>query len=120
MGALAAAVALVACGGENAGGGAAGAAGGAGKAGKSEDGSGSPAELYAFGCAPCHGAGGVGTQLGSALDDRPRDVQQVVQAIQAGVASVQPPHVPMPARGDGTWTDQQVRSVAEYVASFAK
>lgn len=112
--------ALAACGGDDAGGGASGTAsrpGGAAAPGVAKN---SGAELYALGCAPCHGARGEGTQIGSALNDRRRDVQQVVQAVQQGVATAEPPHVPMPPRGDGSWSDQQVRTVSEYVSSLAR
>ncbi|HET7230072.1 MAG TPA: c-type cytochrome [Longimicrobium sp.] len=78
------------------------------------------AELYAYGCAPCHATRGEGTQIGPALNDRAREVQQVVQAVTSGVPAVKPPHVPMPARGDGTWTDAQIRTVSEYVHSLAR
>ncbi len=112
--------ALAACGGDDAGGGGSGAASRPGGGSPSGDAKNSGAELYAFGCAPCHGSRGEGTQIGSALNDRRRDVQQVVQAVQQGVATVEPPHVPMPPRGDGSWSDQQIRTVSEYVASLAR
>jgi mono/diheme cytochrome c family protein len=118
FGVMLAVVSLAACGGEDTG-------GGPGKS--SSPGAGAPAAnassgagLFALGCAPCHGARGEGTQLGSALNDRKRDVQQVIQTVQAGVPNVERPHVPMPARGDGSWTDQQVRTVSEYAASLAR
>lgn len=118
IGVALAVVSLAACGGEDAGG-ASGKSSSPGAGAAAADAS-SGAELFALGCAPCHGARGEGTQLGSALNDGKRDVQQVMQTVQAGVPVVERPHVPMPARGDGSWTDQQVRTVSEYVASLAR
>ncbi|HEU4558619.1 MAG TPA: cytochrome c [Longimicrobium sp.] len=112
--------ALAACGREDRSGGESGTTsrpGGGSAAGEARS---AGAELYAFGCAPCHGARGEGTQIGSPLNDRRRDVQQVMQAVQQGVATTEPPHVPMPPRGDGSWSDQQVRTVSEYVATLAR
>jgi len=118
-GAILLVAALVACGGDDAGGGTSAPRGSGGRsdpAGERTPGAG----LYASGCAPCHGARGEGTQLGPALSDRARDVRHVVQTVQSGVATAEPPHVPMPARGDGTWSDAQLRTVAEYVHSLAR
>lgn len=119
-GAVVVVASLAACGGDDAGGTSAprGSGGTGGPAAADERSPG--AELYAAGCAPCHGARGQGTQLAAALSDSARAVQHVVEAVQTGVATAEPPHVPMPPRGDGTWTDAQVRTVAEYVHSLAR
>jgi mono/diheme cytochrome c family protein len=110
--------ALVACGGD-------GGAGGSVAARGSDDPAPPRAEspggkLFAGGCAPCHGARGQGTQIAPSLADSARTAETVARVVEAGVATAEPPHVPMPARGDGTWTDAQVRTVAEYVTSLAK
>jgi mono/diheme cytochrome c family protein len=68
----------------------------------------------------CHGERGAGTGLGPALNDRRREVAEVVRAVEAGVPDAKEPYPPMPVRGDGTFTDQDVRSVAEYVRSLAR
>ena len=78
------------------------------------------AALYDKACVMCHGVRGAGTHIGSALNDRARTVDEVVAAVQSGVTDVQPPHAPMPPRGDGTYTDQDARTVAEYVHSLAR
>lgn len=113
--------AATACGGDDdAGGGTAAPRSSGGGRSASADARGPGAELYAAGCAACHGARGEGTQIAPALSDSARAVQHVVQVVQTGVATAQPPHVPMPARGDGTWSDAQVRTVAEYVHALAR
>jgi mono/diheme cytochrome c family protein len=76
--------------------------------------------LYVRACVMCHGERGAGTQIGGALNDRPRSVDEVVKAINEGVPQANFPHTIMPARGDGTFTDQDIRAVAEYVHSLAR
>jgi mono/diheme cytochrome c family protein len=76
--------------------------------------------LYRRACVMCHGERGAGTQLGSALNDRARTVDEVVRAVTDGVPQAEFPRTPMPARGDGTFTDAQVRTVAEYVHGLAR
>ncbi|HET7463181.1 MAG TPA: c-type cytochrome [Longimicrobium sp.] len=111
---------VVGCGGEDAGGGTSAPRSSDGSRSAPADARAPGADLYATGCAPCHGGRGEGTQLAPALSDSARAVDRVVQVVQSGVATAQPPHVPMPARGDGTWSDAQVRTVAEYVHSLAR
>lgn len=114
-------LAVAACGGDDPeGGGTAARRGSSGSGSFTQEARGPGAELFAHGCAPCHGARGEGTQIASALSDSARDVRHVVQTVQSGIATAQPPHVPMPARGDGTWSDAQIRTVAEYVHSLAR
>jgi mono/diheme cytochrome c family protein len=76
--------------------------------------------LYRRACVMCHGERGAGTQLGSALNDRARTADEVVRAVTEGVPQAEPPRTPMPRRGDGTFTDAEVRTVAEYVHGLAR
>jgi len=76
--------------------------------------------LYRRACVMCHGERGAGTQLASALNDRARTVDEVVRAVTEGVPQAEPPHTPMPARGDGAFTDAEVRTVAEYVHGLVR
>ncbi|HEX6751644.1 MAG TPA: cytochrome c [Longimicrobium sp.] len=76
--------------------------------------------LYVRACIMCHGERGAGTQLAPALNDRPREVGDVVRVVTEGVATAEPPHTPMPPRGDGGFTDQEIRTVAEYVHGLAR
>jgi mono/diheme cytochrome c family protein len=120
-GVLAAAVLLAACGGDD----------GKGDAPRSADrGSVLPpaaeepaspgGALYRRACVMCHGERGAGTAIGPALNDRRRELAEVVHAVEAGAPAAAEHHTPMPPRGDGTFTDQDVRSVAEYVRSLAR
>jgi len=77
--------------------------------------------LYRRACVMCHGERGAGTALGPALNDRARAVEEVVRVVEAGApAADTASYTPMPPRGDGTFTDQDVRSVAEYVHALAR
>ena len=76
--------------------------------------------LYRRACVMCHGERGAGTALGPALNDRRRELAAVVQAVEAGAPATAEHHAPMPPRGDGTFTAQDVRAVAEYVQSLAR
>jgi mono/diheme cytochrome c family protein len=97
-----------------------GSAGGATADASSSSESDSPGRtLYRAACVMCHGERGAGTFIGGALNDHARDVAAVEQAVRDGVAEVkEPSHTPMPPRGDGAWTDAQIRTVAEYVHSL--
>ncbi|HEX8242014.1 MAG TPA: cytochrome c [Longimicrobium sp.] len=76
--------------------------------------------LYQRACVMCHGERGAGTQLGPALNDSARTVDAIAQVVTSGVPQAEPPHTPMPPRGDGTFSEQDVRAVAEYVRSLAR
>jgi len=78
------------------------------------------AALYRRACVMCHGERGAGTPLGPALNDRRREVDEVVRVVVAGAPTDSAAFTPMPPRGDGTFTDQDVRTVAEYVRSLAR
>ncbi|MFL5541597.1 MAG: c-type cytochrome [Longimicrobiaceae bacterium] len=78
-------------------------------------------DLYRRACVMCHGERGAGTALGPALNDRRRELADVVRVVEAGApAADTASYTPMPPRGDGTFTDQDVRAVAEYVRSLAR
>jgi mono/diheme cytochrome c family protein len=76
--------------------------------------------LYRRACLMCHGERGAGTALAPALNDRRRPVDEVVRVVEAGVPVEKEPYTPMPPRGDGTFTDQDVRTVADYVGTLAR
>lgn len=76
--------------------------------------------LYVKACVMCHGERGAGTQIGGPLNDRQRSVDEVVKAVSDGVPQADFPRTIMPARGDGTFTDPDIRSVAEYVHALAR
>ena len=84
------------------------------------------AELYVQGCIMCHGEGGQGTALGPSLVDTQRrhlfqgSVEEVTRIVADGVPEPEEFPVPMPDRGDGTFTDEQVQAVATYVASLSQ
>jgi mono/diheme cytochrome c family protein len=77
-------------------------------------------DLYRRACVMCHGERGAGTAIGPALNDRRREVADVVRVVEAGMPTDTASFTPMPPRGDGTFTDQEVRTVAEYVRSLAR
>jgi mono/diheme cytochrome c family protein len=78
-------------------------------------------DLYRRACVMCHGERGAGTPIGPALNDRRREVADIVRVVEAGApAADTASFTPMPPRGDGTFTDQDVRTVAEYVRSLAR
>ena len=76
--------------------------------------------LYNRACVMCHGERGVGTAIGPALNDRRRELAEVVHAVEAGAPAAAEHHTPMPPRGDGTFTDADVRTVAEYVRALTR
>ena len=78
------------------------------------------AALYRRACVMCHGERGAGTPLGPALNDRRREVDEVVRVVEAGAPADSAAFAPMPPRGDGTFTAQDVRTVSEYVHSLAR
>lgn len=76
--------------------------------------------LYRQACIMCHGEGGRGTQLGPALAGAAGGGQQVATVVRDGVAASDSFPVPMPPRGDGTFSDEQIQTVSEYVGSLAR
>ncbi|HYJ78406.1 MAG TPA: cytochrome c [Longimicrobiaceae bacterium] len=81
--------------------------------------------LYRRACIMCHGEAGRGTQLGPSLADaewrraRGGAPEAVAAVVAAGVPDPDDFPVPMPARGDGGFGDDEVRAVSSYVAALA-
>lgn len=78
-------------------------------------------------CFTCHGQQGQGTPLGPALNDNQwlwienpqQDLQQkLVTVIRDGVARPKEYPAPMPPMGGASLNDEQLQSVAAYVASL--
>ena len=76
-------------------------------------------KLYIQACIMCHGEGGRGTPLGPPLAGA-ASTEQVAQAVAQGVADPGDFPVPMPDRGDGTFGDEEIRAVSDYVASLGR
>jgi mono/diheme cytochrome c family protein len=77
-------------------------------------------QLYGGICSACHGANGVGSPVGPALNDGEwlnvdGSFEQIVAVIQQGVATPRRYPGMMPPRGGGPFDDEQVRSIAAYV-----
>lgn len=75
-------------------------------------------------CAACHGAGGVGTAAGPALNDAAwlniaGDFEQIVGIINTGVPQPVEHPAAMPPRGGGSFTDEQVRQLGAYVFALS-
>ncbi|HEX8673482.1 MAG TPA: cytochrome c [Longimicrobium sp.] len=81
-------------------------------------------ELYLKACVMCHGENGGGTALGPSLTDRTwiegnGSFDEIIAVTRNGVATPKEFAVPMPARGDGTFSDEQIRAVSAYTSSIA-
>ena len=81
-------------------------------------------ELYQKACVMCHGENGGGTPLGPSLIDRVwlegnGSFEEIVAVTRDGVATPKEFQVPMPPRGDGHFTDEQIRAVSAYTSSIA-
>jgi mono/diheme cytochrome c family protein len=81
-------------------------------------------ELYLRACVMCHGENAGGTALGPSLTDREwlegnGSFEEIIEVVRNGVATPKQFEVPMPARGDGTFSDEQIRAVAAYTYSIA-
>lgn len=85
-------------------------------------------ELFsgAAGCHACHGASGGGSQLGPDLTDdqwlhlSDPGVDELVELIRTGVAEPVEHPAPMPPMGGASLSEEQLRSVAGYVASISQ
>ncbi|CAA9303462.1 MAG: hypothetical protein AVDCRST_MAG68-650 [uncultured Gemmatimonadetes bacterium] len=81
-------------------------------------------ELYLRACVMCHGENAGGTPLGPSLTDREwlegnGSFEEIIAVVREGVATPKQFEVPMPPRGDGTFSDEQIRAVAAYTYSIA-
>lgn len=81
--------------------------------------------LYRGSCVMCHGEGGRGTQLGPSLVDAEWSrgagtFEEVIQVVAEGAPATEQYGVPMPPRGNGTLTDEQIRAVAAYTFSLSR
>lgn len=81
-------------------------------------------ELYLRACVMCHGENGGGNALGPSLIDRQwlqgnGTFEEIIAVTRDGVAEPKEFPVPMPPRGDGSFTDEQIRAVAAYTSSIA-
>lgn len=81
--------------------------------------------LYRTACVMCHGEGGEGTQLGPSLVDHEWSrgsgaFEEIIQVVAEGAPATDDFGVPMPPRGNGTFTDAQIRAVSAYAYSLAR
>ena len=81
--------------------------------------------LYRTACVMCHGEGGQGTQLGPSLVDNEWSTgsgafEEIIQVVTAGAPATEQFGVPMPPKGNGTYTDAQIRAVSAYAYSLAR
>jgi mono/diheme cytochrome c family protein len=75
-------------------------------------------------CSTCHGDDGRGTIIGPNLTDREwlnidGSYNAIVGVINSGVPNPKQHTQPMPARGGGNLSDDQVRAVAAYVYTLS-
>lgn len=81
--------------------------------------------LYRASCVMCHGDGGEGTQLGPSLVDNTwaqgtGSFEEIANVVTQGAAATEEFTVPMPPRGNGSMTDEQIRAVSAYTFSLAR
>ncbi len=82
-------------------------------------------QLFGRVCSACHGAGGVGTAAGPALDDREwlnisGAYPEIVQIINTGVPDPRQFPGAMPPRGGGTFSDDEVARIGAYVYAISQ
>jgi mono/diheme cytochrome c family protein len=80
--------------------------------------------LYGGVCFACHGENGVGTPIGPALNDQQwihitGEFQEIVNITTTGVAQPRQYPAPMPPRGGGPFTDDQIRAIGAYVYTLS-
>jgi mono/diheme cytochrome c family protein len=116
----AAAMMLAACGERGGDGDSQAARGGAGgERAEAEEDTSPGATLYRAACIMCHDAGGTGTQLGPPLAGA-TVLDSVIAVVREGVPEPEAYPVPMPPRGNGSFDDEQIRAVSEYVLTLGR
>ena len=81
--------------------------------------------LYRANCVMCHGEGGRGTQLGPSLVDDTWSrgtgaFEEIIQVVTSGAPATEEFGVPMPPKGNGSFSDAQLRAVSAYAYSLAR
>jgi mono/diheme cytochrome c family protein len=81
--------------------------------------------LYRGSCVMCHGEGGEGTQLGPSLVDNEWTrgsgaFEEIIQVVTEGAPATEAFRVPMPPKGNGRFTDAQIRAVSAYTYSLSR
>ena len=84
----------------------------------------SGAQSFSTVCAACHGAGGAGTPAAPPLNDAQwlnisGAYEEIVTIINNGVPNPKEHPAPMPPRGGGSFTDEQVRALGAYVFALS-
>lgn len=82
-------------------------------------------QLYRQACVMCHGEGGKGTQLGPSIVDPAwtrgtGSFEEITQVVTEGAPATEEFGVPMPPKGNGKFTDEQIRAVSAYTFSLAR
>jgi mono/diheme cytochrome c family protein len=82
-------------------------------------------QLYGTVCVACHGAGGAGGAVGPALNDQnwihiTGQFEEIVQITTVGVAQPVQYPAPMPARGGGPFSDEEIRAISAYVYAISQ
>jgi mono/diheme cytochrome c family protein len=82
-------------------------------------------QLYGTLCVACHGAAGVGGPVGPALNDQQwlhitGEYEEIVHITTVGVPQPLQYPAPMPPRGGGPFTDEQIRAISAYVYAISR
>lgn len=82
-------------------------------------------DLYGTVCVACHAAGGAGGPVAPALNDNrwiniSGAFPEIVAVINTGVPNPKEHPGPMPPKGGGSFTDEQVRALAAYVYALSR
>jgi mono/diheme cytochrome c family protein len=77
-------------------------------------------QLYGTVCVACHGAAGVGTALGPALNDQnwihiDGELEEIVRITETGVTQPQEYAAPMPRMGGAHFSPEQLQAIGAYV-----
>lgn len=92
---------------------------GGGQRAEAEEDTSPGATLYRAACIMCHDKGGTGTQLGPPLAGA-TVLDSVMAVVREGVPEPETYPVPMPPRGNGSFDDEQIRAVSEYVTTLGR